>query len=355
MNNLEKYGASERYIMEATMYQDSFLGRVVTQYKDYYLVATNKGEFLAEVSGKFIHDAYLKEDYPAVGDFIMVDREEDSTGNLIINKVLKRKSVFQRKAAGKNQENQIIAANIDLIFICISLNANFSLSRIERYLSAAWESGAKPVIVLTKADLCEDVDSYIKQVESIALDTPIVSTTVTEQKSLEPIRNMINSQTTVSLVGSSGVGKSTLINSLLGKDVIKTNDIRDDDKGKHTTTRRELFVLPTGGVFIDTPGMREFGVDTVDLEKTFTDIDDLIGMCKFNDCTHTNEPGCAVLKAIKDGTLDERRFQNYLKLQKEARYEGLSSKEVEKVKLDTMFASYGGMKKARKAIKKKRP
>lgn len=354
MNDLEKYGIGERYIMEATMYEDSFLGRVVTQYNNLYRVATNKGEFLAEVSGKFIYDVYSKEDYPAVGDFVMVDREDDSSGNLIISKVLRRKSIFRRKSAGESQENQIIAANIDLIFICVSLNANFNLSRIERYLSAAWDSGAKPVIVLTKADLCEDIDFHIKQVESIALDTPIVTTTVMEQNSLEPIRNMINPQMTVSLVGSSGVGKSTLINSLVGKEVIKTNEIRNDDKGKHTSTRRELFVLPTGGVFIDTPGMREFGVETVDLEKTFTDIEELVGRCKFNDCTHTNEPGCAVLKAIKDGTLDERRYQNYLKLQKEAKYEGLSSKEVEKVKYDTMFASFGGMKKARDAVKKKR-
>lgn len=351
MNQLILYGASERYFAEATLYPNLRLARVVSQYKDLYKIAAEGGECLAEVSGKFRYEVTELSAYPAVGDFVMTDRTEGSSGNAIIHRVLTRKSVFERVAAGNEHQTQVVAANIDTVFICMSLNNDYNLGRLERYLSVAWNSCATPVVVLTKADLCEDLTARLTEISDVAPGTDVVVTSSQDQASCDKLLPWLRQGMTASFIGSSGVGKSTLINRLMGAELLTTSEIRQDDKGRHTTTRRELLILPQGGIVIDTPGMRELGVEAVDLSKSFSDIDGLASKCRFRDCAHTTEPDCAVRQALEDGTLDERRLQSYQKLKREARYDGLSFKQVESQKLNTMFESVGGMKKARKFIR----
>ncbi len=354
MNNLIQYGASQRFINEATLYPDLKLARVTSQYKDLYKVATDSGEFLAEVSGKFRYEASCLSDFPAVGDFVMIDRTSDHEGNCIIHKVLTRKSAFERAAVGMADQVQVVAANIDILFICMSLNNDYNLSRLERYLSAAWDSRATPVVVLTKADLCSDLPKAMAEITSVAMGVDILTTSCYDQSTKEQLLPYLKPGVTASFVGSSGVGKSTLINLLAEQELLTTSAIREDDhKGRHTSTRRELLLLPQGGIVIDTPGMRELGVDSVDLAKSFADIDQLMDNCRFADCTHTAEPGCAVQAALQSGQLDERRLQSYLKLKREARYDGLSARQIQKEKLNKMFGGTGGAKKARDFIKNK--
>ncbi len=354
MSHLTKYGAGERFFQEATLYPELHLARVISQYKGLYKIAAEDGEFLAEISGKFRHRAACLWDYPAVGDFVMIDRPSHSSGNAIIHQVLTRKSVFERTAVGLDNETQVVAANIDLVFLCMSLNNDFNLSRLERYLSVAWGSRAVPVVVLTKADLCEDLPAVLREISQVAPGADIVTTSSFDQASCDQLLSYLKPGVTASFIGSSGVGKSTLINRLAGWERLTTSSIReDDDKGRHTTTRRELLILPQGGIVIDTPGMRELGVEAVDLSQSFAEIDELAARCRFRNCTHTVEQGCAILEALEAGTLDERRFRSYEKLAREARYDGLSSKQIEAEKISTMFGSKADMKRMRDHLKHK--
>ena len=350
---LTKYGANAYFYNEALSYPDLQMARVILQYKELYKIATVNGEFLAEVSGKFRYEVKNVSEYPVTGDFVMISHDNTQAGNAVIHNILPRKTVFKRLSAGNSNQEQIIATNIDIIFICVSLNSNYNLNRIERYLSAAWNSGGRPVIILTKSDLCNDLENKINEVLSIALGADVITTTNKDNNTYEKIISYLNTGITASFIGSSGVGKSTLINRLVGKELLETQDIQYNDKGRHTTTRRELILLPNGGIVIDTPGMREFGVESVDLSKTFADIDELITQCKFGNCTHVSEPGCAIQKAIASGKLDKRRFENYQKLKKEALYDGLSSKQIETIKLEAMFKEVGGMKNMRSYIREK--
>ncbi|MPW27359.1 ribosome small subunit-dependent GTPase A [Alkalibaculum sp. M08DMB] len=348
-----KLGCSQRFITESTLYTDLTIGRVISQSKDIYKVICENGMIIAEVSGKFRFDVKSLSDYPVVGDFVMLDRDHNKNGNAIIHHVLTRKSAFIRKAAGTSNDEQIVAANIDTVFICMSLNNDFNLRRLERYLSIAWDSNAVPVIVLTKSDLCEDLQQRLLDVNSVAIGVDVLVTTNMRADGYLQILSYIKENETVAFIGSSGVGKSTLINRLLGENVLDTKEIRNDDKGKHTTTRRELFILENGGMVIDTPGMRELGLSSVDLSKSFSDIDELSQSCKFHDCTHTSEPSCAIQQAICDGVLSIERLESFRKLKKETKYEGLNSKQIETTKLNEMFSGIGGMKKARKYLKEK--
>lgn len=355
MNNIDmkNLGISQRIITEAASYTNLYVGRVISQYKDIYKVVTENGELTAEISGKVRFDVRKLSDYPAVGDFVMLDRNEDSSGNAILHHVVTRKSAFIRKAAGTGNDEQIVAANIDTVFICMSLNHDFNLRRVERYLGVAWDSGALPVIVLTKADLCENLPQKLLELEAVSCGVDVLVTSSMSEDGYLSVKNYIGYGKTIAFIGSSGVGKSTLINRLIGENTLETQKIRKDDRGRHTTTRRELIILPGCGVVIDTPGMRELGIESADLSRTFADIDELSTKCRFQDCTHTSEPNCAVQKAIKDGLLSVERLASYVKLKKEAKYEGLTSKQIETEKFTTMFAEVGGMKNARKLLKEK--
>lgn len=258
-------------------------------------------------------------DYPAVGDYVMVDTNAGDTA--VIHHVLTRKSVFLRKAVGAAISEQAVAANIDTVFLCMSLNNDFNLRRLERYLSAAWGSGATPVIVLTKSDLCSNLSDMLSAVENIAIGTEVVVTSAKEPNGHEKRMQYITKGKTVAFVGSSGVGKSTLINRLLGEKRLETNGLRND-KGRHTTTHREMLFLPTGAMVIDTPGMRELGMWDfgTGIEAAFSDIESIIAECRFGNCSHTGEPSCAVKAALDSVKLTEERWLSYKKLTAESAY-----------------------------------
>lgn len=319
--NIKKYGFTE--VFSNTVPQDNGLepARVLSQEKGFYRIITDKGEKMAEISGKFRFQTTVSSEYPAVGDFVFVNWNE-SGDSAIIESLLPRKSAFVRKAAGEPQKEQVVAANIDTVFLCMALNNDFNLRRLERYISIAWDSGAMPVVVLTKSDLCDDLVTKLSEISSVAIGVDVLVTTSVEENGYKELLPFLSEGKTVAFIGSSGVGKSTLINRLLGQEYLKTNGLRNDDKGRHTTTRRELFLLPSGGMVIDTPGMRELGMwdNDTGIERTFADIEELAAQCKFRNCTHTSEPGCAIRRALELGELQTDRWQSYQKLKAENDY-----------------------------------
>ena len=351
--DLRKYGLTPRFEQEAALYEGYFTARVIEQHRELYKVVSECGTTLATVSGKFAYDAVDNTNFPAVGDWVMIDRADDSYGNAVIHHVLRRKSIFTRKAPGTTNSVQIAAANIDTVFICMALNSDFNLRRLERYLSIAWDSPAVPVIVLTKADLCDDVEQKLAQVSAVNAGADVIVCSSIEENGCRDILPHIREGKTIAFMGSSGVGKSTLINRLMGEDLLPTGEIRDNVKGRHTTTYRQLLLLPNGGIVIDTPGMRELHLDSGDLSRSFEDIVELATLCKFNDCSHTKEPGCAVRKTIINGELSEERLHNYFKLQKEIDYDGLNFRQREEEKVKRMFGSIAGMKQAVRHAKNK--
>ena len=342
---------TDKHNQEASLYPQYHLARVVSQYNEIYKVATEDAELLAQISGKLRHACAELMDFPVVGDFVMIDRIDAKHGNAVIHHVLSRKSLFVRKAAGTSHDVQPIAANIDTVFICMSLNHDFNLRRLERYLSIAWDSGAIPVIVLTKSDICTNLPERLTDVETVSVGSDVIVTSCIDENGYNAINKYITTGKTAAFIGSSGVGKSTLINRLLGDDIIETKTIRKNEKGQHSTTRRELYYVPCGGAVIDTPGMREIGVDTADLSTTFADIEEM--QCRFSDCRHENEPGCMVRQAIRDGMISNERFENYKKLQRETKYDGLNSRQIEKEKINDMYSGFGGIKNAKDYIKNK--
>lgn len=349
MKNLIKYGLTDRHISEANMYDNLILARVKSRYKGLYKIVSDEFECFAKVKGSFEYNVTELSMYPAVGDFVMV-KYDSSSERAIIEHILTRKSCFERLSVSKKDQSQVVASNIDYAFICVSLNNNFSLNRIERYVSLTWDSGATPVIVLTKSDLCDNIEEKILEVEAVSSFCDVVAVSMHDDVSDKLSKYIIQGKT-CAFIGSSGVGKSTIINKLLGNEIIETKKIDKNDKGRHTTTSREMYVLSTGGVLIDTPGMREIGIVSSDIEISFDDIYSLEQECKFTDCTHQDEPDCAVRSAIEDGIIDERRLENYIKIKNENGYDGLTSKEIETKKLERMFKDVGGMKNMRKFIK----
>lgn len=297
-------------------------GRILAEHKELYRVATDITELPAEVAGKLRFEAVRRSDFPAVGDFVAL-RLPDGGGPALIHAILPRKTAFIRKAAGESADDQVVASNVDAVFIMTSLDRDFNLRRLERYLTLVWEGGAQPVVLLNKADLCEETDALLNDINDVAFGVPVHIISALTGEGLEALEPYLRQGFTVSFVGSSGVGKSTLLNRLLGRQVQATQEVRaDDSRGRHTTTHRELFVRPEGGIIIDTPGMRELQLwhAREGIEKTFSEIDALAAQCRFHDCHHGNEPGCAVRAAVERGEVDPERLASYDKLSKELRY-----------------------------------
>jgi ribosome biogenesis GTPase / thiamine phosphate phosphatase len=298
----------------------SIPARVTSESRGSFQVMCAYGELDAVITGKMrLHGVR-----PVVGDWVVViPLEKENKG--IIHAVLSRKSKFSRKVAGECTEEQVISANIDTVFIVNGLDGgrNLNLRRIERYLTLAWNSGAVPVIILNKADLCADVDVRLRDVEEIAPGAPVFAVSAREQTGLDQMKQYLKFGETAAFLGSSGVGKSALINALLGEEKQQTGEVRQDDlAGRHTTTSRQLICLPDGGLVIDTPGMRELQMwgGEENLQGTFSDIKELALKCRFNDCTHTEEPGCAVQAAVENGDVSNERLESYRKLQLELNY-----------------------------------
>jgi len=296
--------------------------RVLREQRGQLTIGHADGESAAIVSGRLRNAALSREELPAVGDWVAV-RLDPSGGIAMVEVVLPRRSAFTRRAAGRAEETQVVAANVDFVLLVSGLDGDFNVRRIERYVTLAWESGATPVVILNKADLCGDVPARMAQLASVAPGVETVATSTLTGEGLDGLRGLMRPGRTLALLGSSGVGKSSLVNTLLGRDSLKTAAVREDDsRGRHTTTHRELMLVPGGGMVIDTPGMRELQVlaDEDSLERAFDDVAQLAAACRFRDCTHEAEPGCAVRAAVEDGRLAPDRWESFLKLRRELSY-----------------------------------
>ena len=324
MNNLKQYGFDTFFIKEFETFRRSGFepGRVTAENKQRYIIATEYGEIPGEVTGKFMFNADTSSSFPKTGDWAAISyfREENKC---IIHNVLKRRSHFIRGQAGKEAGLQVIAANIDYIFIVQSFNSDYNINRIERYILMAEEGNCKPVIVMNKNDLTNDAEIYLNEIRLRLIDIPLFSVSCETGNGIDELKKFISRFKTYALVGSSGVGKSTIINILMDNELQKTYGIRiSDGKGRHITTRRELFLLPEGGILIDTPGMREFSLwnNEMTTAGVFSDITELAVNCRFRDCSHTHESGCAVRTAIDNGEITRTHLENYFKLKKESDY-----------------------------------
>jgi ribosome biogenesis GTPase / thiamine phosphate phosphatase len=322
--NLDLLGWNDFFAsnFEPYRHQGFTVARVVIECRNTYILQSDRLELSAEITGKLRYRAAERQDLPAVGDWVVI-RAREGEGTATIHDILPRKSKFSRKTVGAKIAEQIVATNVDTVFLVSGLDGDFNPRRIERYLILAWESGANPVIVLNKADLCPDLEKCLAEVAAVALGVPIITISAASSQRLDELKPYLQPGQTVALLGSSGVGKSTITNQLMGETVQTVQAVRQgDDRGKHTTSHRELIVLPGGGLIIDTPGMREIQLWAGDegLPETFADIENLAQQCRFRDCQHHHEPGCAVQKALQQGRLDESRFLNYQKLHKEVKY-----------------------------------
>lgn len=293
--------------------------RVSSVMKGHFRIWSAGGERLAKVAGKLLFQAKCSGDLPAVGDWVAIEARGGES-RAIIHNVLQRRTAISRKIAGRAAEEQIIAANVDVVFIVSALNHEFNLRRLERYVVLVWDSGARPVVLLNKADLCDEVTIRVAEAELIAPGADVHAISAEEGAGFEVVFEFLRPGRTCAFIGSSGVGKSTIINRLLGHEVQSTLPVRDhDDRGRHSTTSRQMFLLSSGGLVIDTPGMRELQLWGAEagLSTAFDDIDELAAQCRYRDCTHEAEPGCAVRSAVEEGILDGARLANFLKLRSE--------------------------------------
>lgn len=298
---------------------DVIPARIAAEHRGGYEVWSSVGEGFAQLAGRLARD--LDGDrFPGVGDWVLLKSPPGPGTTSIISMVLQRRTVFTRGAAGRQARVQVVAANVDLVFVVTGLDSNYNLRRIERYLARVWASGAQPVVVLNKADICDEADARVGEVETSSPGVPVLALSALEADGLEAVREHLGEGLTGAFVGSSGAGKSTLINALLGEERMPTREVRaSDGRGRHTTTRRQLLLLPGGGLVIDTPGMRELQLlDEEGLGTAFADIENLSARCRFSNCTHRSEPGCAVREAIASGDLAPERLEHYLKLEAEA-------------------------------------
>jgi len=309
---------------------------VSEQHKGLYKVWAASGEHVARLSGRFRHKSASHDDYPAVGDWVALG--EGAT----IVAVYPRRTAIRRKRASKETKSQVIAANVDTVFVVTSLNADFNPRRLERFLTVVWESGAKPAVILTKSDLCEDLPERLIDAEATAFGVPVHAVCAPDGNGLDALAPHLGARQTVALIGSSGVGKSTLVNALVGAEVQVVKEIRNDKyRGRHTTTSRHLLQIPGGAMLVDTPGLREIslwdGRGGTGLSQSFDDVETFAARCRFRDCSHQVEPGCAIRAALESGELDAERWESHEKLRRELAH--LDRKQREREKIDAKRAA----------------
>ncbi|HEY1928782.1 MAG TPA: ribosome small subunit-dependent GTPase A [Caulobacteraceae bacterium] len=317
---IEEFGWSEQLRRQFAPFAARGLqpARVTVQQRGLFTLAADDGELLGRIAGRLAHDA-APGALPVAGDWVAI-APRPAEGAATIHAVLSRRTAFVRRAADTTQDAQVVAANVDIALLIAALNGDFNLRRLERYLAAARESGAKPVVLLTKADLVDDVESAIAAACSVAGDAPVLAVSAQTGEGMEALTAWLAPGLTCVLLGSSGAGKSTLVNALAGRELMATGAVREDDaRGRHTTTYRELVRLPCGALALDTPGMRELGLldAGAGVASTFEDIEALAARCRFRDCRHGDEPGCAVRAALESGELDPGRWRGFDKLRRE--------------------------------------
>jgi len=340
-NNVKEIGFDEWFLdnVDPENLAEFEIARVMAVHKDSYTINNGENDVFAELIGKMIFSAASPIDYPAVGDWVFATFYDENTFS-IIHHVLPRKSLLKRKTPGKKIDFQLIAANIDVAFIIQSLDTNFNFRRLERYLVMVKESNIKPIVLLSKSDLlnAEDVANRVTEIHKIMPFLHVQPFSNENESGLKNVKDLLAPRQTFCLLGSSGVGKTTLLNNLIGESIFTTKTVREkDSKGRHATTYRQLIKLDCEAMLIDTPGMRELGNFSVEtgIDETFAEITELSEQCQFNDCTHFNEKGCAVLKAVENGQVQEKRYQNYIKMRKESIYNEMSY--LEKRKKDKQF------------------
>jgi ribosome biogenesis GTPase len=316
---LESYGWSDELQAEFAPLAERGLvpARVSVQQRGILTLVSDQGELMATLGGKFAREA-AQGDHPVAGDWLGVEVHAD--GSAVIQALVPRRTAFVRRAAGTGERDQVVAANADTALLVAALTRDLNLRRLERYLALAYTSGAEPVIVLTKADIAVDLEEEVAEVQAIAPGVRVVVVSAIDGRGIDDLRTVLSPGRTAVLLGSSGAGKSTLVNVLAGSERMVTQETRAaDERGRHTTTHRELILLPSGAILLDTPGMRELGVvESLDgLTDAFADIDELGAQCRFSDCAHATEPGCAIQAALADGSLPAERYESYLKLERE--------------------------------------